>query len=224
MCDACVICLEVIGDNNFAITSCGHKFHTSCLIANTAHNPGKYCCPLCRENLLSEEQCETLENSTADMSDDEDLDFIPENLNLPFNFYGDEEMLIDDEGEEHYEEQSVEEISNVFNVTYGIILSPHLTEDQLDFARMHYVYFMKSFMDLEHGQEIPMIPNDMLEKYRSILFKSDEITEIKPMDITEDIKCITPRTGDFSYKDGIVTAIVVNRETAMSSCSESKIN
>ena len=99
MCDTCVICLEVIGDNNFAITNCGHKFHTSCLIANTAHNPGKYCCPMCRENLLSEEQRETLENSTADMSDDEDLDFIPENK-FTFQLLWRREMLIDDEVEE----------------------------------------------------------------------------------------------------------------------------
>lgn len=49
-CD-CPICYEVIGDNNTTTTSCGHKFHTSCLIRSIM-SVNKLC-PCCR-NLLAE--------------------------------------------------------------------------------------------------------------------------------------------------------------------------
>lgn len=41
----CCICLEPITDVNVAVTECGHKFHTSCLIKC------KNGCPLCRKQL-----------------------------------------------------------------------------------------------------------------------------------------------------------------------------
>jgi hypothetical protein len=41
----CPICMEKIGNNNCCKTTCGHSFHTSCLVQCS----GK--CPLCREDL-----------------------------------------------------------------------------------------------------------------------------------------------------------------------------
>lgn len=41
----CPICMEKIGNNNCCKTTCGHSFHTSCLVKCS----GK--CPLCREDL-----------------------------------------------------------------------------------------------------------------------------------------------------------------------------
>ena len=49
----CCICLESINDVNVAITECGHKFHTSCLMKC------KNECPLCRKTLVKEPQNET---------------------------------------------------------------------------------------------------------------------------------------------------------------------
>jgi hypothetical protein len=51
-CD-CPICYEVIGDNNSTTTSCGHKFHASCLIRSIM-SVNKLC-PCCR-NPLAETQ------------------------------------------------------------------------------------------------------------------------------------------------------------------------
>lgn len=45
----CCICLELINDVNVAITECGHKFHTSCLLKC------KNGCPLCRKTLVQKE-------------------------------------------------------------------------------------------------------------------------------------------------------------------------
>lgn len=52
-CD-CPICYEVIGDNNSTTTSCGHNFHTSCLIRSiiSVNN----LCPFCRNPLAERQQ------------------------------------------------------------------------------------------------------------------------------------------------------------------------
>ncbi len=51
MCE-CPICYEELKLTNITTTSCGHKFHTSCLINNVKYNKSE--CPYCRANLLSE--------------------------------------------------------------------------------------------------------------------------------------------------------------------------
>jgi hypothetical protein len=45
----CPICYEVIGDTNTTTTSCGHKFHTNCIIRSimSVNN----LCPCCRNSL-----------------------------------------------------------------------------------------------------------------------------------------------------------------------------
>ena len=48
--NVCTICLGVIGDNNKAITKCGHSFCLSCLLESLEK---KNACPLCRESLES---------------------------------------------------------------------------------------------------------------------------------------------------------------------------
>jgi hypothetical protein len=46
--NVCTICLGAIGDNNKAITKCGHSFCLSCLLESLEK---KNACPLCRETL-----------------------------------------------------------------------------------------------------------------------------------------------------------------------------
>lgn len=50
MSSECPICLDYIDNNNDKIrTKCNHEFHSSCFLANVAHNG--FNCPCCREKL-----------------------------------------------------------------------------------------------------------------------------------------------------------------------------
>jgi hypothetical protein len=61
----CPICMDVIDQNsNLVITECGHSFHCSCLMKNTAHNG--FGCPNCR-TMMAE-----LPNYEDDDDDDDD--------------------------------------------------------------------------------------------------------------------------------------------------------
>lgn len=52
--EECPICLEEISeDKNFTVTSCGHKFHTSCLLKCIKNNNS---CPFCRKELVEKEE------------------------------------------------------------------------------------------------------------------------------------------------------------------------
>jgi uncharacterized protein YbaR (Trm112 family) len=54
--DECAICLNTIDKStNFSITDCGHRFHCSCLIKASIK---KRQCPMCRADLLKEEENE----------------------------------------------------------------------------------------------------------------------------------------------------------------------
>lgn len=49
----CCICMETLSyTTNYVKTECGHQFHCSCLMKNTAHNG--YGCPYCRTSLAEE--------------------------------------------------------------------------------------------------------------------------------------------------------------------------
>ena len=45
----CAICYEAIGDRDSATTSCGHKFHFSCMTKAMQRNST---CPMCRNSLV----------------------------------------------------------------------------------------------------------------------------------------------------------------------------
>lgn len=49
----CPVCMDVIGKTNCCTTSCGHAFHTSCLMA--WNKP----CPVCRTNVIDPTPCES---------------------------------------------------------------------------------------------------------------------------------------------------------------------
>jgi hypothetical protein len=46
----CPICLEIIGETNCMVTSCGHKFHSNCIITAVMQS-GRSDCPCCRRNM-----------------------------------------------------------------------------------------------------------------------------------------------------------------------------
>ena len=51
--DECPICYNVLGDRGKTITDCGHEFCTQCFIRHSrSHNS----CPMCRQDLLIQEQ------------------------------------------------------------------------------------------------------------------------------------------------------------------------
>jgi len=67
----CPICFDLILPNvNCVTTDCGHSFHTSCLMKNTAVNG--YDCPYCRTQMA--EAPEESEYGDGDGEDDEDYD------------------------------------------------------------------------------------------------------------------------------------------------------
>lgn len=67
----CPICMDAIeGLCNKVVTECGHAFHCSCLMQNTAHNG--FGCPYCRTKMAEEPEEE------ADEDEDEDEDSIEE--------------------------------------------------------------------------------------------------------------------------------------------------
>lgn len=74
----CCICMEALNCNtNYVKTECGHEFHCSCLMKNTAHNG--YGCPFCRAVLAEEvldddSQYEDDIDEIAAINDNEDED------------------------------------------------------------------------------------------------------------------------------------------------------
>ena len=72
----CPICMDAIeGLYNRVITECGHTFHCSCLMQNTAHNG--YGCPYCRTVMAKDtEQDDDTEGEEEDEYDLEIKDII----------------------------------------------------------------------------------------------------------------------------------------------------
>ena len=49
--DECPICYEEIGDKNFCVTACGHKFCLGCIPKHVANSNA---CPMCRADIFDE--------------------------------------------------------------------------------------------------------------------------------------------------------------------------
>lgn len=59
--DSCPVCLESMNDKiNVAVTPCGHKFCTSCLVKSCSRN-GK--CPICRYELYNDYMIKSVLNN-----------------------------------------------------------------------------------------------------------------------------------------------------------------
>ena len=109
----CPICYEEIENNkNCVTTECGHNFHCSCLMKNSAVNG--FTCPLCRDIMAEEEEEEEEEEEDRDSNSDYDadnLDYYNEDANYALTSFRmfnqrlegedvEEEEQVDDEEEE----------------------------------------------------------------------------------------------------------------------------
>ena len=108
----CPICYEEIDQlKNCVTTECGHQFHCSCLMKNSATNGFK--CPMCRSTMAEEEEGEYDEDE-----DDDEEEIDDDNALASFRMFHqqlsgeeiEEELLVDEEEEEEEEdEDEVEE-------------------------------------------------------------------------------------------------------------------
>lgn len=66
----CPICMDTIeGLSNRVITECGHTFHCSCLMQNTAHNG--FGCPYCRAKMAEEPEEDDDDDEEAEEEEEE---------------------------------------------------------------------------------------------------------------------------------------------------------
>ena len=71
----CCICFETIGEKNTCVTECGHKFCLKCLMTAMTK---KNACPMCRTQLIEEQDAS--DNEEEDEDEDED-DYDEEEVN-----------------------------------------------------------------------------------------------------------------------------------------------
>ena len=80
----CCICMDdIIGDINKTTTECGHIFHCSCLMKNTAHNG--YGCPYCR-TVMAEPINDSDDEDDYEYDDEYDEDEDEDNDNVLTTF------------------------------------------------------------------------------------------------------------------------------------------
>jgi len=66
----CPICMNCIDATNCTTTECGHRFHSSCLIKNIAHNG--FCCPNCRTAMAEPVRKSYIDDDSDDDYEDDD--------------------------------------------------------------------------------------------------------------------------------------------------------
>jgi len=67
----CCICYENIGIKNSCITDCGHSFCLSCLALSIRKNVA---CPMCRTNIIGEDDTNNIVSDDEDEDEDDDDD------------------------------------------------------------------------------------------------------------------------------------------------------
>jgi len=144
----CPICMDnIVLDNNCVTTECGHTFHCSCLLTNTAHNG--FGCPYCRKELAEE----IIDDDSEDLEEDEDdyEDYIEEE---PFNdrpltsFRMFHQRLNDEEVEEEEEEEEEEEDEE--DETKDFPNAAYIGR-KLEQRGINYYQLVKSLLHLEHA-------------------------------------------------------------------------
>jgi len=79
MCDQieCSICMDtIVGVTNKVTTECGHCFHTSCLMANVAHNG--FGCPNCRTEMAEAQEESIVTDDFGEDDEDDDEARLPD--------------------------------------------------------------------------------------------------------------------------------------------------
>ena len=105
----CPICMDDITPNcNLVVTECGHTFHCSCLMRNTAING--FGCPYCR-NTMAEEPEPSVQSDPYYDSDEEEEEIFEENALTSFRMFWQQinNSEVEEEPEEDDDWESVEE-------------------------------------------------------------------------------------------------------------------
>jgi len=87
----CAICFEQIDMVNVTVTTCGHSFHSSCMFKALENND---CCPMCRHQLLEEDDEDADEISLDDDDEIEDGDDEDDDDDATSNASDDEEVKV----------------------------------------------------------------------------------------------------------------------------------
>lgn len=75
----CIICFDDIINKDYSITSCGHIFHTSCLM--NWSNRGNALCPMCRKQVFGEKDITAFEANVGAVQLEYCYDVAIDNLN-----------------------------------------------------------------------------------------------------------------------------------------------
>jgi len=108
--DECSICLdEIESGKNKLVTECGHMFHTSCLLKNSAING--YGCPMCR-TVLAEEPNDSIDEYEDDEEEDDELYSDHSLRGMRWMFQQARGEIVDDEDEEDDDDDDDESVYN----------------------------------------------------------------------------------------------------------------
>jgi hypothetical protein len=103
----CPICYEEINQlKNCVTTECGHQFHCSCLMQNSAING--FACPMCRSTMATEDE----EEEEGEYEEDEEEDVDDDNALASFRMFH-QQLAGEEVEEEPFVEEEEEEIDEV---------------------------------------------------------------------------------------------------------------
>jgi len=171
----CPICMDTIEMNkNCVTTECGHCFHTSCLMANVAHNG--FGCPYCRtamaEEPEEEEEEEISEWGSDDESEDQDEmfnDFTLRGFRFFMNNLNNEEHDADDvEREADMEEEIQEQTDNVVKPSAAFITQKLVEQGVTMESLIKAMLINHDEYDAEE-EEYMRIDDDLFGKLRIII-------------------------------------------------------
>jgi len=157
MSNDCPICMEPIqGDSNTVTTECGHLFHCSCLMKNTAHNG--FGCPYCRKMMAELPNYE--DESDDEESDDEDENSLITDIsdmenNVLTSFRMFHQQLEGEEPEEEPENGEPEPVVIIPDPRPDYLYVAHrLKETDITFEQLVKLLLLQ-YYDYTHGQSEP---------------------------------------------------------------------
>ena len=163
----CPICYEEINQlKNCVTTVCGHQFHCSCLMQNSAING--FACPMCRSTMATEDEEEEEE---GEYEEDEDEEIDDDNALASFRMFH-QQLAGEEVEEEPFEEEEIdgveEEEATIVKPTATFIAAKLLTQG----------FTMKDLVNcllVEHEEyDVELAVNDrysdqMFGKFRQII-------------------------------------------------------
>lgn len=189
MSNDCPICMEPIqGDSNTVTTECGHLFHCSCLMKNTAHNG--FGCPYCRKMMAELPNYE--DESDDEESDDEDENSLITDIsdmenNVLTSFRMFHQQLEGEEPEEEPNEENDEDYITQDDGPDYLFVADKLKEAGITFEQLVKELLVTDY-DYTHGQsELDNIKesniifgqfNRILHRYR---YQTDEAESGGPL-------------------------------------------